>query len=213
MSGEEKKPKIRHKAAIRRENEQAILEAAEAVFARRGFSGATTKEIAARAGVAKANVHYYFHTKTDLYRRVLDDILQVWLAATDEFETCGEPAEALSNYIHAKMDLARARPLGSKIWATEIIQGAPIIQDFLETTLAEWMARRVACVEGWIESGKIRPVKPEVLFYMIWATTQHYADFGHQIATLNGGEALSDEQFKEAKMQVTDIILRGIGAL
>jgi len=213
MQTGENRQKTRHKAAIRAENEQAILEAAEAVFARRGFSGATTKEIAARAGVPKANVHYYFHTKTDLYRRVLDDILQDWLAATDKFETCGEPVAALTNYIHAKMDLARARPLASKIWATEIIQGAPIIQDFLETTLAGWMAQRVACVEGWIKSGKIRPVAPDVLFYMIWATTQHYADFSHQIATLNGGNPLSDAQFDAARRQVTGIILRGIGAI
>src|SRR5690242_9006825 len=48
--------------------EARILAAAESVFAETGFSGATTAEIAKRAGVPKANLHYYFKTKTDLYR-------------------------------------------------------------------------------------------------------------------------------------------------
>ncbi len=67
-------------------------------------------------------------------------------------------------------------------------------------------------IQRWIDEGKIAPINPEYLLYMIWATTQHYADFGHQITTLNNGEPLSDEQFEDAKRNVVEIILRGIGA-
>ena len=58
-----------------------ILEAAEAVFAELGFKGATTAAIAARAGLPKANVHYYFPSKDDLYRAVMARVLDPWLAA------------------------------------------------------------------------------------------------------------------------------------
>lgn len=206
-------PSIRngHKAAIREENEKAILEAAEQVFAEYGFSGATTSRIAERAGLPKANLHYYFPTKEDLYRRVIDNIFNIWLEAANSLDESDDPRRALTRYIHTKMDLSRSRPLGSKVWANEIIQRAPIIQDYLETTLREWTASRAGMIQRWIDEGKILPIEPRYLLYMIWATTQHYADFGHQITTLNDGDDLSDEQWEEAKRNVTEIILRGIG--
>ncbi len=199
------------KTAIREENERAILEAAEEVFAEYGFSGATTSRIARRAGIPKANLHYYFATKEALYRRVIDNIFTVWLEAASSLNESDHPRQALAAYIQAKMDLSRSRPLGSKVWANEIIQGAPVIQDYLENTLREWTASREAMIRRWVDEGKIAPVNPRYLLYMIWATTQHYADFGHQIATLNDGRALTDAQWEEAKKNVTEIILRGIG--
>jgi TetR/AcrR family transcriptional regulator len=200
-----------HKAAIREENENAILDAAEEIFAEYGFSGATTSRIAKRAGIPKANLHYYFPTKEELYRRVIDNIFNIWLEAANSLDESDDPAQALTRYIHTKMDLSRSRPLGSKVWANEIIQRAPIIQDYLETTLREWTASRTGMIQRWIDEGKILPIEPRYLLYMIWATTQHYADFGHQITTLNDGKELSDGQWEEAKRTVTEIILRGIG--
>jgi TetR/AcrR family transcriptional regulator len=199
------------KAAIRSENERLILAAAESVFADYGFDGATTRLIAERAGLPKANLHYYFQTKEDLYRRVVDRIFQIWLQAADSFDESDDPADALTRYIHAKMDLSRSHPLGSKVWASEVMHRAPLIQDYLETRLTEWTASRARIIERWIAEGRMQPVDPYVLLYLIWATTQHYADFGHQIKTLNGGRDLSDAQFAKAKAEVTAIILRGVG--
>ncbi len=172
---------------IREENERALLEAAEWIFAEQGFAGATTAAIARRAGVPKANLHYYFPTKEALYRSVIERVLMAWLAAASSFDTSENPAQALSAYIGAKMDLAREMPLASRIWSAEIMRGAPIIQDFLDTTLSEWVASRERVVRRWIAAGKIKPIDPKFLFYMIWATTQQYANAAHEIATLNGG--------------------------
>jgi len=201
------------RSAGRELKEKGLFEAARAVFAEEGFKGATTAEIARRAGVPKANLHYYFPTKEALYRAVTEEILTDWLAAASSFDEKDDPKEAITAYIGAKMDLARADPLGSRIWASEILRGAPVIKDFLETTLAEWIASREAIMRRWIEAGKIRPLEPRYFFYMIWATTQHYADFEDQIRALNGGVPLSDEQFQKAKAQVVDTILHGITPL
>jgi len=201
------------RSAGRELKEKGLFEAARAVFAEEGFKGATTAEIARRAGVPKANLHYYFPTKEALYRAVTEEILSDWLAAASSFDEKDDPKEAITAYIGAKMDLARADPLGSRIWASEILRGAPVIKDFLETTLAEWIASREAIMRRWIEAGKIRPLEPRYFFYMIWATTQHYADFEDQIRALNGGVPLSDEQFQKAKAQVVDTILHGITPL
>jgi len=203
----------RSKAAIREENLETILRAAESVFAERGYKGATTTEIARRAAIPKANLHYYFDTKELLYQQVLGNVAEAWLTAANTFDTIDQPVEALTRYIHAKMDLSRSRPNGSRVWANEIMRGAPLIQHYLETTLQEWTVSRVRCIQTWIEKGSIRPIEPHYLLYMIWATTQHYADFAQQITTLNGNQPLDDEQFSRAKQQVTEIILRGIGAV
>jgi TetR/AcrR family transcriptional regulator len=201
----QKKSKPRQKA------EEAILSAAEKVFAELGFAGATTHLIAQHAGIPKATLHYYFQTKKELYRTVINRIFVIWLQAAETFDDCDDPADALGRYIRAKMNIAREHPLGSKIWAQEIMQGAPQIQDFLDRTLKTWTVSRIKIIERWIAEGKIDPVNPDYLLYMIWSATQHYADFAHQINSLNDGQRLSDGQFEEALQTVTNVILRGIG--
>jgi TetR/AcrR family transcriptional regulator len=198
------------RTTIREENEKTILAAAEAVFAERGFGGATTAAIAARAGLPKPNLHYYFPTKEALYRAVIARVLTAWLAAAESFDTSDDPAEALARYIAVKMDLARSMPLGSQIWASEIMRGAPVIQDFLDTTLAEWVESRGGAVRRWIKAGRLRPIEPKALFYMIWATTQHYANAGHEIASLNGGLPLDEAAFARAKGEVIAMIVAGV---
>jgi len=203
----------RSKAQIRADNETAILRAAEEVFANHGFKGASTGQIAEIAGIPKANLHYYFPTKEDLYRRVIDDIFNLWMEAAASFDRQEDPVPALSEYIRAKMHLSRTRPLGSRIWASEIISGAPVVYDALETTLKDWTETRVARIDKWVDKGLIAPVNARGLLYMIWATTQHYADFARQIAALNNGRELSEDQFEEFTRFVIGLILRGIGAV
>ena len=197
---------------IRRENETIILKAAEKVFAEAGFGGATMQLIADLAGLPKANLHYYFPTKEALYRRVVQDIFEIWLNAAACFDNAKGPVDGIGAYIDAKMEISRRHPDGSKVWASEVMHGAPVIQDYLETTLRDWTDGRIAVIQTWIDQGQMAPVNPRHLLYMLWATTQHYADFGHQIETLNKGSPLSDRQWREAKESVKGVILRGIGA-
>ncbi|AZO13791.1 TetR/AcrR family transcriptional regulator [Mesorhizobium sp. M2A.F.Ca.ET.043.05.1.1] len=197
---------------IRRENEKAILIAAEKVFAEAGFGGATMQLIADLAGLPKANLHYYFATKEELYQSVVQNIFEIWLQAANCFDVARGPIDGISAYIDAKMEISRRHPDGSKVWASEVMHGAPVLQDYMESTLREWTDGRVEIIKRWIDEGKMDPVDPRHLLYMLWATTQHYADFGHQIETLNGGKPLSDRQWREAKENIKRVILTGIGA-
>ena len=198
---------------IRQQNETLILQAAEKVFAEAGFGGATMQLIADMAGLPKANLHYYFPTKEALYRRVVQNIFEIWLHAAGSMDRAPGPVEGIGAYIDAKMEISRRHPDGSKVWASEVMHGAPVIQDYLETTLRDWTTGRAGLIQRWIDEGKMAPVNPEHLLYMLWATTQHYADFGHQIETLNGGKPLTDTQWRAAKESVKTMILRGIGAI
>lgn len=197
---------------IRQQNEALILQAAEKVFAEAGFGGATMQLIADVAGLPKANLHYYFTSKEELYRKVVSNIFDIWLHAAESMDNAPGPVEGIGAYIDAKMEISRRHPDGSKVWASEVMHGAPVIQDYLETTLRDWTAGRVALIQGWIDAGQMAAVNPDHLLYMLWAATQHYADFGHQIETLNGGP-LTELQWREAKDSVKMMILRGIGAV
>lgn len=199
------------KHQTRQRNITNILKAAEKVFAVSGYKGASLSVIAEEAGVPKSNVIYYFESKEGLYNRVMEDICSLWLEASNEMDETKNPADALKSYIHDKMDLARERPHGSKVWANEIIHGAPFIGPYLEGPLKEWTASRVGILKRWMKEGHLEENDPKTILFMIWSTTQHYADFSCQIEALNDDSALSDEQWQAAKDGVTGIILRGIG--
>lgn len=205
------RPKNGRRTANRKANEETILKAAETVFAEAGFGGATMQLIADMAGLPKANLHYYFATKEALYRAVVERIFRIWLTAANVMDDAAGPAEGIGAYIDAKLEISRRHANGSKVWASEVMHGAPVIQDYLETTLRDWTAGRAAVIRRWIAEGKMAEVNPEHLLYMLWASTQHYADFGHQIEVLNGGP-LSEADWAAAKTSVKEIILRGIGA-
>jgi TetR/AcrR family transcriptional regulator len=144
---------------------------------------------------------------------VVRNIFEIWLHAAEAMDSAPGPVEGIGAYIDAKMDISRRHPNGSKVWASEVMHGAPVIQDYLETTLRDWTTGRAALIQRWVDEGKMQPIDPEHLLYMLWATTQHYADFSHQIETLNGGRALDEADWQSAKQSVKTMILRGIGAI
>ncbi|MBJ9974331.1 TetR family transcriptional regulator C-terminal domain-containing protein [Pseudomonas sp. S75] len=200
-----------HKIQIRRRNIEKILQAAEQVFAEQGYGVTSMADIAERAQLPRSNLHYYFSTKDELYRAVLQDLLEVWKQDALCFERFDDPRVVLTSYIRAKMGHSRSRPLGSKVWAEEILHGAPLLGDSLRDSLVPWAQLKQAKIRRWVEQGRILPVEPSALLYMIWAATQHYADFDYQVALLNDGDALSDLAFERALQTVTEVILRGIG--
>jgi len=200
------------RSRIGAQNEARILEAAEQVFADYGFHGATTAMIAGRAGIPKPNLHYYFNTKEDLYVTVLENILGLWLGAADVLNGELPPDRAIEAYIREKMAYSRTRPLASKVFANEIINGAPQLMPVLRGPLRATVERKSQVIRRWIAAGLIDPIEPEHLFFTIWATTQTYADFGAQTAAVLGKPALDDADFEAAADFVCQVILKGIGA-
>jgi TetR/AcrR family transcriptional regulator len=203
-------PARRPKTRIGEANEGRILDAALSVFARLGFAGARVDQIAEAAGMSKANLLYYFRTKEDLYRAVLTRTLDMWLEPLRELDAASDPEAALGRYIEKKLEYSRLQPEASRLFAMEIMQGAPVLSGVLETDLAELVERKVRTIERWIEDGRLAPVSPRHLIFTIWATTQHYADFATQIRALTGRDLGDDAFFTEAKRAVVATILRGV---
>ena len=196
---------------IRRENEARILVAAERVFAEAGLAGATMAQIAQAADLPKANLHYYFGTKELLYQAVLTGILELWLDATDTIQEGSDPAEALAGYVRAKMRHSRTRPLASRVFANELLSGAPYLTDYLSGELRQRVEDKSAVLAGWIAGGRMAQLDPRHLFFMLWGMTQTYADFAVQVRAVLGVEELSDGDWEEATSEVVAFVLRGCG--
>jgi TetR/AcrR family transcriptional regulator len=199
------------KGQIRQANEAHILAAAERVFAGAGFAGATMAAIAEAAGLPKANLHYYFGSKKDLYRAVLAQTLQDWLEPTHVITQGADPKAAIEAYIRAKMALSVQRPHASRVFANELLHGAPVVKGLLESDLRDMVQRKAKVIAQWVRAGRMAPVDPVHLFFTIWAATQTYADFEVQVCAVLGHSELTLKDQTQATEHVVALLLRGCG--
>ncbi len=195
---------------IRERNIRHIMKAAEKEFDQHGYGGARMQRIADRAGLPKANVHYYFKSKKALYLAVLNDVLTLWNSAFDKITVDDDPAEALTAYIHEKMELSRTRPEASRIFTGEIIAGAPHLKEFLEGELREWVEGRVAVIEHWIAARKLRPIDPYYLVFFIWSATQHFADYAAQIDAIRAKPRIPGSSPRSPASDLAALVVGGI---
>jgi TetR/AcrR family transcriptional regulator len=200
----------RRRTRIQRENEERILDAALEVFSDLGFRGATLDMIAEGAGMSKPNLLYYFRGKDDIFAALLEQLLSNWLDPLRELSAAGDPMREIGAYVRRKLAMARARPRESRLFANEIMQGAPRIAGVLKGELKDLVDEKASVIRAWIAQGKIRKVDPYHLIFSIWATTQHYADFDVQVRTVLALDADSDGHFDDAARFLEGLYLRGL---
>jgi TetR/AcrR family transcriptional regulator len=191
-------------------NVERILDAGLSIFSRHGYSGARIDQIAEAAEMSKPNLLYYFRTKEELYRAVLRRTLDMWLKPLRELDPKKDPREALGHYIDQKLTYSRTHPVASRLFAIEIMQGAPHLSEALSEELADLIESKKATIRKWIEEKKLVDIDPHHLLFAIWATTQHYADFAVQISTLTGKDLSDDAFFTASRAAVKRIILEGL---
>jgi TetR/AcrR family transcriptional regulator len=192
------------------ENVERILDRALDIFATFGFRGSRIGQIAAAAGLSKTNLLYYFRSKEDLYLAVLQRTLDMWLEPLRSLDPDRDPGEAIAAYIRHKLTASRDAPAASRLFALEVIQGAPLLGPVLRAQLAGLVASKAATIQAWIDAGTIVAESPRHLIYTIWATTQHYADFAAQIRAIEGRDLSDPAYFEETCRHVTATVLRGI---
>jgi TetR/AcrR family transcriptional regulator len=176
------KPRTR----IQERNQAAILEAALDVFSQQGFRGATLDEIAEAAGLSKPNLLYYFPSKEAVYQTLLNGLLETWLDPLRHMDPAGDPMREILGYVRRKIELSRDFPRESRLFANEMLQGAPRMREVLEGDLRALVAEKAVVMSGWMDEGRIARVNPVHLVFSIWALTQHYADFDVQVRAVLG---------------------------
>jgi TetR/AcrR family transcriptional regulator len=199
----------RKRTRIQVEKEEKILDGALEIFSRYGYRGATVDQIADASGMSKPNLLYYFRRKHDIYVAVLRRTLEMWLQPLEEIDEAGDPAEELTRYIEKKLEFSRTNPQESRLFASEIIQGAPQLRPVLQRQVHDLVESKAAVLRSWAKQGKIIDVEPGHLIFMIWATTQHYADFESQIEAVLPDRS-RDEAIDEAYTVLTTVLLRGL---
>ncbi|NOR32905.1 TetR family transcriptional regulator C-terminal domain-containing protein [Sulfitobacter sp.] len=174
-------------------NRRVILDAALNVFSQHGYRGATLDQIAAEAGLSKPNILYYFQGKEQIHLTLLSQLMETWLDPLVELDADGDPKTEILDYVQRKLDMARDLPRESRLFAGEILQGAPRIGPRLESDLKPLFDQKCAVIAGWVKAGKIADIDPQHLIFSIWATTQHYADFEAQLTVLLGNDTGSHD--------------------
>ncbi|WP_324751519.1 TetR family transcriptional regulator C-terminal domain-containing protein [Roseovarius sp. Pro17] len=172
---------------IQRRNRKRILEAALDVFSQHGYRGATLDQIAEQAGLSKPNLLYYFAGKEEIHVTLLHTLMDRWLDPLRRLDPHGAPLDEILTYVRRKLEMSEAFPRESRLFANEILQGAPRIAPLLEGDLKPLFDDAVALIEGWMDAGAIAVSDARHLIFSIWATTQHYADFEAQISVLMPG--------------------------
>lgn len=202
--------RTRRRTRIQEENETRILSAALDVFSDAGFRGASLDAVAELAGMSKPNLLYYFPSKEELHLSLLNRLLEDWLAPLNTLDPDGDPLEEICAYARLKLKMAQDYPRESRLFANEIIRGAPHIGEYLSGPLKAQVDQQSAVIQGWIDQGRIAPIDPRHLIFSIWAMTQHYADFDVQVCAVLGADA--DKRFALAQRSIETLLKGGLGA-
>ncbi len=196
---------------IRDRQFKTILQAAIDEFSLLGYKATSVQSIADRAGVGKANVHYYFRNKENLYTETLNHIIELWNVSFDEIKASEDPAVALDRLIRAKVRLSYTHANASRLFANEIIHGATHLRYYLKHDMRSWVREKTAIIQGWIDDGRMDPVNPAHLIFLIWSSTQHYADFETQVLTILNHAEYEAEMIEEISDFLSTVILKGCG--
>ena len=202
--------RTQRRTRIQEEKEEQILEAALEVFSANGFRGSTIDQIADVAGMSKPNLLYYFRTKEAMHRALIDRVLDSWLDPLRAFDAEGNPVAEIRSYIRRKLEMARDFPRESRLFANEVLQGAPRIVDELKGPLKQLVDEKAEVIRSWAKAGKIAKCDPYHLIFAIWSTTQHYADFDVQVRAVLGQENAGEGRFEDAARFLERLFVDGL---
>jgi len=181
-------PNSQPRTRIQQKNIETILEAALEVFSANGFRGSTLDQIARAAEMSKPNLLYYFPSKDAIHEDLLSGLMDTWLDPLRDMDPAGEPKDEIMRYVRRKLEMSQQMPRESRLFANEILQGAPRFEGHLQDDLKGLVDEKAAVIKTWIDAGKLAQVHPYHLIFSIWALTQHYADFDVQVRTVLDGE-------------------------
>ena len=191
--------------------EADILAQAVRVFAECGYEGASIATVAENSGLSKQNLMYYFPTKQALYQRVLNGVLDDWLARMESMaDPLQEPREVLRAYIQAKLKFSREQPWASRVYAMEVISGAQLYGDQIQKRVVPLLRKDIDVFERWISEGRIAAINATHLLFAIWAMTQSYADFSTQMSLVLNRKQLSKSDFEDGEKLIVDMVLAAV---
>jgi TetR/AcrR family transcriptional regulator len=196
-----------------------ILEVAEALFARRGFSGVGLREVAVAAGLGKSSLFHHFESKRELYFEVLERVLgRIRERLAPALASSAAPLEKLDALVDALVDALAEHPTTARLLLRGLVEEEDFPDEPLpeaeraERQLGEILASIHALLEDGIERGAFRRVSvPHTVQTLIGATVYHFAS-GEVGESIVGGPLLSAEAVRQRKRELQELMRQGLSA-
>lgn len=196
-----------------------ILDVAEALFARRGYSGVGLREVAGQVGLGKSSLFHHFRGKADLYLAVLRRVF----ARIDEriaacFEGPAAPAQRLERTVDALIDALAEHPTTARLLLRGLFEDddlpaemAPSVAE-VEAAIQKTLGRVLRLLHEGVAAGAFQAASPgHVLQTLIGATVYHFAsgEFGEGVT---GGPLYSRDAVRRRKEEVKQLLRSGLAA-
>ena len=207
------------KTAGRRAAEERILDAAREVFLEKGKAGARMQEIAARAGINKALLHYYFRSKEELYRQVLTrELSSFFNELIESVRPAGDMETFIRAFIENYIDRLSGNPQVVRFLTWEIGTGGPVARNVIAVIIHGnegnpiWPVFRDTFSRG-IAAGAIRPVDPQhLIFSLIGMCIYVFLAAPILTAVFPGIDPSDGEFIEKRKKEIFDLVWNGIKA-
>lgn len=137
--------------------ERKIIDAALETIAEQNISGTRMRHIAKNAGMSQGNLHYYFPTKADLYRALLEDMLRVFVSDREQDidNSSLSPKEALAVFFSQEEEILERRSNMMNVFFDFWVQGTrdPEIRKQIQGMYAAWRRDLSKVVSRGVEQG------------------------------------------------------------
>ncbi|MCC3862428.1 TetR family transcriptional regulator C-terminal domain-containing protein [Pseudemcibacter aquimaris] len=201
---------VARKQRVRNRNQRKIITAAEKIFSEKGYIAATVQEIADLVDIPKANIHYYYPTKKDLYLSVIKNLRDIWKSDIGILMNEDDAKTALSGYVRSLLDISFENPRAYKIWSWEMMFGAKNLSKEIKQSMIKRHSQETELIQKWIDTGQIIPIEPQNLLFFLWGVTRHFSDLRDQIKILNNNKYLSKEQREKVYRDAENMVVRGV---
>ena len=146
------------------DTEQKILKAATDVFQTKGMDGARMQEIADKAQINKAMLHYYYRSKQKLFEAVFKTAVSIMAPKLKEIIAKDEPLfDKIRHFTDSYIDLISRHSYIPTFIINELNRNPGLIQDTFIKEFGDSFSRMRTQVQELVDQGKIQPIQPEQL--------------------------------------------------
>ena len=187
-----------------------ILDAAEELFASKGFDGAKVQEIATLAGVNKAMLYYYFKDKDELLIAVVGRIIGGIRDAIPRFFNSEEnAAHNIENFLDFYIEYLSHNSSFVRLMAWEMLSARHVQAIAREYIIPVFALMRERITEA-IRKGWIRDVSPEHTVFSVVGMNVFYIVASPLFMLVLGEDPLSPEMIAKRKQTVKDLVMHGL---
>jgi TetR/AcrR family transcriptional regulator len=189
-----------------------ILDAAERVFAERGYAGAATREIAERAGIGKRMLFYYFPTKDTVYRATLERIVGAMVAIHEAFRREPGPI-GLADATEAITHFAATNLPAVRILVREIMDDGPLLAELASEHLAPLFERGAEEVVRNMDRGLFRTTDPMHVLVNVGGVTLFYFLMQPLLERVWERDPLAPDTVAERAAAARDFVMYGLAGV